>query len=313
VWCYPQRYNTTDPLSADWYRPAAWIVMGKQIHHTRLLTFVGREVPDLLKPAYSFGGLSLTQMAKPYVDNWLRTRQSVSDLLHSFSIMVYKGNITDAIMTSAEGTTNGSAMDIFKRAELFNNMRDNSGLMMIDKETEDFANVAAPISGLSDLQAQSLEQVAAIFGIPLVVYLGLSPAGLNASSEGEIRTFYEWIHAAQENLFRPNLERIIRFVQMLLFGAVDENIGFEFEKLWSLNEQEEAQRRLADAQTDATYVDAGILDKVEVRKRLASDDESPYAGLDPDDVPLPKPGETLGEQDDEPPSPVGERREKEAA
>jgi hypothetical protein len=56
---------------ADWYNPQTWYVMGQEIHISRLPTFIGHPVPDMLKPAYSFGGLSLTQMAKPYVDIWL--------------------------------------------------------------------------------------------------------------------------------------------------------------------------------------------------------------------------------------------------
>jgi hypothetical protein len=85
VWTYPSSYNSTDPLKPDWYKPSSWFVQGKEVHATRLLTFIGREVPDLLKPAYSFGGLSMSQMVKPYVDNWLRVRQSVSDLISTFS------------------------------------------------------------------------------------------------------------------------------------------------------------------------------------------------------------------------------------
>ena len=85
VWTYPSSYNATDPLKPDWYKPSSWFVQGKEVHSTRLLTFIGREVPDLLKPAYSFGGLSMSQMVKPYVDNWLRVRQSVSDLISTFS------------------------------------------------------------------------------------------------------------------------------------------------------------------------------------------------------------------------------------
>jgi hypothetical protein len=88
IWSYPLHYNSIDPLSPDFYAPKIWAVMGKEIHHTRFLTLVGRPVPDILKPAYAFGGLSLTQMAKPYVENWLRTRQAVSDLIYNFSVMV---------------------------------------------------------------------------------------------------------------------------------------------------------------------------------------------------------------------------------
>ena len=67
-------------IHSTWY-----VIAGKELHVSRFLTFVGREVPDMLKPAYSFGGLSIYQMLKPYVDNWLRTRQSVSDLVQKYS------------------------------------------------------------------------------------------------------------------------------------------------------------------------------------------------------------------------------------
>lgn len=77
MWIYPNRYNANDPTDPTFYRPTTWFCMGKEIHSSRMLTIVTRKVPDILKPAYSFAGLSLSQMVKPYVDNWLRTRQSV--------------------------------------------------------------------------------------------------------------------------------------------------------------------------------------------------------------------------------------------
>jgi len=141
MWVYPSIFNSTNPLKKDWYRPSVWYVMGRQIHASRLLTFVAREVPDILKSAYAFGGLALTQMAKPYVDNWLITRQSVQDLIKGFSTFVLK---TD--MQAAYSGAGGD--DFFNRADMFNLMRNNRGLMMLDKENEDFANVSAPLSGL---------------------------------------------------------------------------------------------------------------------------------------------------------------------
>ena len=102
IWTYPDRYNTTNPLKDDFYRPQSWFVMGKQVHASRLLTIVSRPVPDMLKPAYIFGGLSLSQLAKPYVDNWLRTRQSVSDLLAAFNVFVLKTDMASTLSGSAD-------------------------------------------------------------------------------------------------------------------------------------------------------------------------------------------------------------------
>src|SRR6202011_2503289 len=102
VWTYPSNYNATDPLKPDWYKPSSWFVQGKEVHSTRLLTFIGREVPDLLKPAYSFGGLALSQMAKPYVDNWLRTRQSVADIIRAFSVFLLKTNLGESLQAGGD-------------------------------------------------------------------------------------------------------------------------------------------------------------------------------------------------------------------
>jgi phage-related protein (TIGR01555 family) len=187
VWTYPTEYDSSNPLSDDFYRPRGWYVMGQRVHASRMLTFVGREVPDILKPAYSFGGLALTQMAIPYVQNWLRTRQSVSDLLHSFSVSGLKTNMGSVL----DGEDDGLGM--YARAQMFNQTRDNRGLMLIDKDTEEFFNVSTPLTTLDKLQAQSQEHMASVSGIPLVKLLGITPSGLNATSDGEIRVFYDWI------------------------------------------------------------------------------------------------------------------------
>src|SRR6202040_614929 len=127
VWTYPNAYNATDPLRDDWYKPSMWFAMGKQIHASRLLTFIGREVPDLLKPAYSFGGLSLSQMLRRYIKKWYRDQDSVSDLIHSFSV--------SGILTDLVGALQADGAGLNKRVQLYNNLRDNRGLMVLNKET----------------------------------------------------------------------------------------------------------------------------------------------------------------------------------
>lgn len=306
VWCYPAEYETSNPLKPNWYKPSAWYVQGQKVHATRLLTFIAREVPDLLKPAYSFGGLSMSQMAKPYVDNWLRTRQSVADLISSFSVSGIKIDLANALQVDEDG--------LFRRVELFNNLRDNRGTMVLNKGTgpadpaEEFFNVSTPLGTLDHLQAQSQEHICSVAGIPLVKFTGITPSGLNASSEGEIRVYYDGIEALQEKFIRPHLTTVINLIQMSEFGAVDPDIGFVFEPLWSLDDKAKAEKRKAEADTDAIYIDAGVLDPLEVRQRLASDDESPYAGLDVDDVPLPPPGEN-----EDPPEPEKDEEETEEA
>lgn len=285
VWCYPTDYNSNNPLENDWYCPTTWFVQSRRVHATRLITVIGREVPDLLKPTYSFGGLSLSQMVKPYVDNWLETRQSVNDIIQSFVTWVLKTKM--ATSTMPDGS------NLFDRLDLFNELRNNRGIMAIDKNTEEFANVAAPLSGLSELQAQAQEHMASASHIPLVKLTGISPQGLNASSEGELQTFYDWIASFQEKLYRPIIQQIMWLVMLSLWDELDDEISFKFDPLWAMDEQEAASIEQAKAQTDATYIDAGVLAPEEVRNRLASDENSGYNSIDVDDAP------DLGEEEEE--------------
>lgn len=300
VWCYPTQYDSNNPLKPDWYKPTTWHVMGTEVHCTRLLTFVGREVPDLLKPAYSFGGLSASQMAKPYVDNWLRTRQSVSDLVANFSV---RGLKTPGVASSLMA---GGDL-IFRRAQAFNELSSNSGLMLLD-QAEEFFNVSTPLSTLEQLQAQSQEHMASVSRIPLVKLLGITPSGLNTSTDGEIRSFYDWIAAFQELLFRPNLHTIVGFIMLGLWGEVDKDIVFDFKTLWQYDEATKSTIEKTKADAHDAYIAMGAISPEEVRKAVAADPDTAYSGLDldPDELPeppQPDPSEMVGfggGPDDEP-------------
>jgi len=288
IWTYPGVYNAANPLAHDFYRPPTWFVQGREVHSSRLLTFTSREVPDFLKPVYMFGGLSLTQMIKPYIDNWLRTRQSVSDIISNFSIMIFLTEL-------GQDLNMGASQSLINRAKILNGMRDNNGLLIGDKNTEDLKNIAAPISGLDKLQAQAQEHMAAVTGIPLVKLLGVTPSGLNASSDGEMRVFYDWIESLCESVGTPQLNKLLNIVQLSLFGEIDPDISYAWQPLWTLDEKGIAEVRKTEAETADIYLQGGVISPHEQRVVLANEEDSPYAALDlttdPETpAPTPEPG-----------------------
>jgi len=278
IWCYPNNYNTSDPTVPDFYRPQTWYLLGTETHSSRLLDFISRPVPDILKPAYMFGGISLTQLMQPYVENWLRTRQSVSNITHNFSTMMLLTDMSQMMLP-------GGAQSLALRGQVYNTSRDNLGLFIADKNKEDLKNVAAPLGSLDALQAQAQEQMASIAGIPLVKMFGIQPTGLNASSDGEIRVFYDSIESKQERIGTPNLRTLLNVIQMNKYGAIDPDITFKWEPLWSLDEKALAEVRKIDAETDCAYVDHGILSEEEVRATVAGEENSRYASIEVEDLP----------------------------
>lgn len=308
-WVYPLRFNTTNPLADDFYAPTQWQVMGQSVHNSRILTFVGRELPDMLKPVYMFGGLSLSQMAKPYVDSFIRNRTSVGNLLYSFSTMVLATNMSSMLAPDGAG-------ELMRRIQAYTFGRDNSGLMLVDKETEELTNVSAPLGTVDKLLAQSQEQISSVVGIPLVVLLGVTPTGLNASSEGELKAFYAHIRGYQEKTFQAPLNTILRVLQLNLDGEVDEGLTFEFVDLWELDEEAKARVRQTQAQVDGEYLDRGVLDGEEVRERLKAEEGGPYFGVDlvgGEPTAEPGEGEEPDDEGDDGPHPGGIENLRQAA
>ena len=290
IWTTPSAYNAQDPAAPDFYSPTKWFMLGQEVHASRLLTVVTRELPDILKPAFNFAGMSLSQLTEPYVDNWLRTRQSVSNLISNFSTTALKTSMAQVL----QGDDGGAAL--MDRAALFTLLRSNQGLMLLDKENEDLVQLNVPLGGLHELQAQAQEHLCSISRLPAIILTGISPSGLNATADGEIRIFYDWIAAQQEAFWRKPLETILKVVQLHLFGAIDPEIVLNFEPLYQMDPNEEADIRVKNAQAATAYINAGVIDPAEERERLASDPESGYQGLDVDALPEPP----IGSEEDAP-------------
>ena len=176
------------------------------------------------------------------------------------------------------------------RAEVYNRLRDNRGLMMLDKDSEEFFQFNTPLSGLDALLAQAQEHMAAPSHTPLVKLLGVTPSGLNASSEGEIAVYYDYIKSLQENILRDPLDKLLKLVQYHLFGEVDDNITFDFAPLAQMDESELSAIRKSDSDRDVAYIQAGVISAEEARARLASDPDTGYNGIDVDAV---EPGQCL--------------------
>lgn len=272
MWLTPNAYNATDPTLPNFYKPESWIASsGKKIHCSRVFTVIGRPVGDILKAAYSFRGVSISQLAMPYVDNWLRTRQSVSDTVKQFSM-------TNLATDMAQMLTPGGAQSLDARLQLFNLYRDNRNIGALDKMTEEVQQTNTPLSGLDSLQAQSQEQMSAVSHIPLVKLLGITPAGLNANSDGEIRVWYDFVAGYQAHNLSPVMEWILDLIQLSEFGEIDPGLSWDWNPLYELDDKELAEVRYKNAETDRTLTEIGAIDAEMVQQRLAGDPTSGYAG-----------------------------------
>lgn len=288
MWTTPYSYNSIDPTAPDFYKPTSWFLLGKKTHSTRLLTFIGRPVPDLFKPAYNFSGISMSQLSEVYVQQWWRGRDAVADMLYNFSLSGIATNLA-TLLEEDDGKDS-----VTNRAQFFNEVKGNRGLMLLDKDTEEFFQFNTPLSGLAELRAQLLEALCMPSHIPPVKFTGVEPTGLNASSDGQIDVWYDWIHSLQQSDWDDQMETVNMLLQIHVTGNYDPDIVHEWVPMDEPQGTELAKIRNDDATAGGAYIDRGVISPDEERTRLQSDPSSGYSNLS---GPAPGPPEDPGMED----------------
>lgn len=277
----PLSYNSTNPLAGDYFQPQTWYVSGVgEVHASRFLHFSTGTLPVILRPAYNFFGVPQVQLALDYLTQFTEDRESAARLLKKFSLTIFK-TAADELLYGGDDSM------VARRIRHFAQQRDNDGVFAISHEDEDVVQVNTPLSGVTDIVRQALEMLAVIWGIPVVKFLGVSPGGMNATGESDLRSFYDHIESQRQKIFAHNFQRLAEAMQYSLFGALREDVTYTWPSLWELDERERAEVAKLRADTDAIYLDRGVLGQEETRAALASDEEGRYAGIEPDAVPEP--------------------------
>lgn len=283
TWVYPAMYNTRRPLQEGFYRPQAWFVMGDTVHESRFMDIVSRPVPDILKPAYNFGGLSLTQMMEDYVTDWRDAKKNVIKILRTLRMRALKTDMDARLQEPGQ---------FDKRIKMFTQYQDNFGLWALDL-SEEILHQQTSLSDLSNLLSNYQDQLCMPARITNLKLLGNAPAGLNASGDSELATWHETVSGYQDGEMRRPLENIFKLIQLSEFGAINDDIYFEFRPLDEISEKERADIAKVRVETVAIAADSQLVSSEEAREALKGVENAGFETLDGDYEP---------EEDEEPES-----------
>ena len=247
TWVYPAMYNAINPLAADFYKPQQWFVMGQIVHESRFIDVVTRPVPDILKPSYNFGGVSLFQFMMPYVKDWLDVKGNVTAIVKTLRMRALKTDMDARLQEPG----------LFdKRIKMFTNYQDNQGIWAIDTG-EELIHTQTSLSDLSNLLSSFQEQLCMPARTTNLKYLGSAPAGLNASGESEIETWHETVSGIQEH-YKPAIHAMMKLIMLAELGEIHDDIYIEFKPLDELTEKDQADINKVKMETIAIATDSQL-------------------------------------------------------
>lgn len=281
--CVGVEYNSSNPLSKDWYNPEYFMVVGQKVHRSRFMKLVYTKPPTMYLPRYNFFGIPLVQQIEEYVLRFEKTTTYINEIMQRMRTIVYSTNLGD--MSEESNKTQeemlSEAMSFKARLDLLANQGSNIGIAVIDKETEEITEINSSLSELSNILSSMAEQMCIVPKIPATRLLGLSPQGFNATGEFDMKNYFNTIAQIQESNLRDALQTVIDIICVEQFGDIDRSITFDFKPLQALDETQmaELQRSMID-QVSALF-STGLITKDEARKTLAKN-ELLNIEIDPD-------------------------------
>ena len=208
-----------------------------KIHHSRVLRFVGRELPYMEMVAENYWGASELE----HIWDELQKRNATSA---NIAQLVFQANITTLKMGHlgqhlAMGTEK-QRLDALQAMETENRLRTSFGLQIMNAD-DSLENHSYSFGGLSEIYEAFMMDMAGAAEIPATKLFGRSPQGMNSTGEADLRNYYDMIAQMQERCLRPALEKLVPIMAISCWAYVPNDLEIVFQPIMTTSPAEKAE------------------------------------------------------------------------
>lgn len=235
-----------------------------RVHHSRVLRFIGRELPLIERMAETYWGASELEHVFTELNKRNTTSENVANLIFQANVRTYKMSDLGQLLA----TTNSQLQSqLYQTLQMQNFLMSNMGMNVMDKE-DDFQTNQYTFSGLSDIYDAFMCDIAGAAEIPVTRLFGRSPAGLNATGESDLSNYYDRIAQLQEAQLRPVFEKLLPVMLMSTFGVIPDDWDIEFNPVSETSEQEKANLVKQSADAVVSVFQSGLISQKTALKEL---------------------------------------------
>lgn len=290
---------TPDPASPNYGYPETYELAEVQgsvriVHWTRVIRFDGHRIPyyKFRQNGYWHDSELLTVVKQ--LKSYEGTTGAIANLVFDANIDVMaSGGLVESL------AMDGGADKVTQRYQLGAVIKSLYKMIIIDKDTEEYSRQAYAFAGLAPIMEVARLDVAGAFDIPVTRLFGMSPAGMTATGESDIRNYYDHIGARQEDELRPQLERFFEIVLRSTLGGMPKGFELKFKPLWQTTDMERAQVLNTKATAYATLINAAVITPELAAKECHASGDFPQ--MEDSDVALAKELKGLAPMPAEPP------------
>lgn len=285
---YPESELVTDPSATDFGLPAYYTIrddatgyMVARVHHSRVIRFIGRELPWLEQVAEVYWGESEIEA----IYNEIVRRDNVAG---NIAALTFRANVnymeTDGL-DQLLGTANTEMQRRFWNVMTAQSiMESNFGTRVINKG-DAIHNTQYTFTGLSDVYDRIMMDVAGAARTPVTKLFGRSPAGMNATGEADMQNYYDYIDGLRECDLRPIIERLLPIMALSAWGMIPDDLDIKFPPMETADADQQAQITERNTNAILAAYQNDLIDASTAMKELqAMGEETGIFGKIPDEA-----------------------------
>lgn len=234
------------------------------IHRSRMIIFQGKNLTKRMLTFNQYWHYSELHSVIEAIEGFATAHKSAVHFLHDFSHGVMKMKGLDSAIAAQKGKAVESKLaKISQNASIYRTL-------VIDAD-DDYTRVANSVAGISELITAATQRLITDSDLPSFIVLGDgAKGGLGSEGALEQRQWYDRVSATQEKYLKPKLTQLFKIILASNGGEKEisklNEIDIEFNSLWQQDDSQIAATRKAIAETDAIYMQNGVLDPEEVRQ-----------------------------------------------
>ena len=236
------------------------------VHHSRIIEIHGEPIPEgatQYDRERRYWGVSVLQNVEEKLSIVGSSIASLGHLLQECSIGKYKLSDLADILSQTDG-----AQLIRKRVEVMDMTKSVFRSIYLDKD-DDYIRENFSFAGIPDVLHILFMLVSSSCQIPITRLFGVSPAGMNATGESDMRNYYDKVRSKQNADAAPVLLRLVRIISQWKKIPEPYVIWKPLQQL-SPKEQAVVEKLEADveqvkANTYQTYINTGVMEPHEAR------------------------------------------------
>ena len=208
-----------------------------KIHHSRVLRFIGRELPYMETAAENYWGASELEHIWDELQKRSATSANIAQLIFQANITTLKMGDLGEHLAYGSDSLRGKVMETLTNE---NRLRTSYGIQLMSAE-DSLETHAYTFSGLSDVYESFMMDMAGAAEIPATKLFGRSPQGMNSTGEADLRNYYDMIAQMQERHLRPALEKLLPVMAISCWGYVPDELEIVFEPVMTTSPAERAE------------------------------------------------------------------------